>query len=374
MKCVKLIYSEILFFRNQLFFACKMSQLQIVIASVSVILVSVLYYILLVGWAKKPKVSFIKLVFDRANRRIELIALNEEKNPVYVMPSLRLVHFRDPSEYKEQRKNGDNSVSMLEGSNNTNGVIKGYSLLGESEIPVLLNREGESKIVYEIPDEIEMSAYDNVKIDIAYGVSPANLDYTLATTLRVIPKDPESFITVSDAPDFSMLGYMGFKGAYDEAAILKTDILGFDTGLPDISLPEAVEAEKGSRVFENGFPIHSTCVCCGKHKWLTWVVDSQYVCVECKDFLQSQFETPIQEGLVKQDRPASDDEPKARVKFKPRHEKILQLLEDDSLSTKDIAEKLGRKTPNVSSDLKFLLDNKIVDRIKSGKQYVYYIV
>lgn len=32
-------------------------------------------------------------------------------------------------------------------------------------------------------------------------------------------------------------------------------------------------------------PLKSLCVSCGKQKMLNWIVDSKYVCGQCKDFL-----------------------------------------------------------------------------------------
>lgn len=301
---------------------------------------------------RKPQIEFLDLVYDKTARQLELFVVNEGEKPVYVNPSLRLVHFLDPEEWREKKSNGGySSENMVAGKcYQVDSVIKGYTLVGECPESVRIDGRGIRKIIYPLSEDVNLRVYDNIRVDSQYGFDGVS-DERLVNTMRVVLKDDV------DTSVFGNILPEIVKPVYN----------------PNFCLTSSSQ-ENRSVVVETVLPIQAMCVCCGKDKWLEWIVDGNHVCAGCKDFLGGKTngalvlpEPSLKESTLKTDRYGD-------VCLKPRQREILNLLEhENNLNVKKISKLLSIKESTVASDLKSLMEKDLVGRIEIGKRYLYHL-
>jgi len=325
-----------------------------------------------------PDVKFREVRYDKHKNEIQLIVENVSAEPVYVKPAVRVVRLTPADEWK-QKTNSDSPVPMMQAS--AGSVIKGYDLVGEYAIPVRVEPKATRVITYPVRWDLGLKAYDNIKVDSKTGAKPETLDGTLSGTLRINISDALSDEHGGE-PFGSLVPRTASNALSNPAPLLdgglesqKVSASPIDGGV--LSAP-AEEPKLTS--CKSDFPVKSMCYCCGKDKWLSWVVGGNHVCQECKDFLgkdsklsdgglSSEFEEdfePGQEvGVEMIDNPPAD--------LKPRHRKILDILyNENTVSIKELAGILGRGQKSVAEDMRFLLRNNLVDRVKIGGKYKYF--
>ena len=313
-----------------------------------------LLYHAFIRWSK-PKIGFMGLFYDKESKLLELFVVNDGEKPVHVSPSLRLVHFLNPEEWREKNSNGKADMEhMMEGKcYQVDSVIKGYTLLGDCDAPVAVDGRSIRKITYPLGDELDLNVYDNIRVDSKYGFNTV-LNERLFNTMRVVFKDHvDAAVLECPAPET-------LKEPYNPKVCLITPSGG-------IREPKV----------ENCFPVQALCVCCGKSKFLEWVVDGNYVCNECKDFLkgekndvsmlpEEEAELSIGDSTV--------EKHSTKVDLNPRQGGILQLFEhENNLTVKKISSMLSVNQSTVSSDLKSLMDNELLGRVKAGRKYLYHL-
>ncbi|MBM3308745.1 MAG: DeoR family transcriptional regulator [Candidatus Altiarchaeales archaeon] len=320
---------------------------------------------------KKHQLEFLDLVYDSTARQLELFVVNQGEKSVYVNPSLRLIHFLNPEEWREKNSNGNGNGNSSPGymaagkCYQVDSVIKGYSLIGDCPESVRVEGKSVRKIVYPLPDDISLRVYDNIQVDSMYGVN-SDSESRLVNTMRVMLKDDvDCGVFDGVVPE----GVDGIKPAYN----------------PNFCTVPTVDKE--GVIAESDFPLQAMCVCCGKDRWLGWIVDGNHVCSECKDFLDGGVEQLVDEGfpllaeqeaeifvgdILSQREEVCDSG--ADVGLKPRHKEILGLLEhENNLTVKKISKLLSLQESTVVSDLNFLMKSELVGRVKVGNKFMYHL-
>ena len=328
--------------------------------------------ILAVGWGirrwMKPQIEFLDIVYDKRARHLELYVVNESEKPVFVSPSLKLVHFLNPEEWRDKNGNANANGAMLEGKcYQMESVIKGYSMIGQCEGEIKVDSRSVRKIIYPLSDDINLRLYDNIRVDSTYGFKNASGE-RMTGVMRVVVKEDSEPITVNKIPEENV------QPAY----------------LPNFCVvSDSDVAEPYANPTQSGFPVQAMCVCCGKDRWLEWVVDGNHVCGECKDYLagpglpmlpENQAELFVRDFVSKLEdsavasidasRDASRD-----VSVNDRQAELLNLLENENnLTVKKISKHLSIKESTVASDLAYLMHKGIVDRVKIKNRFIYHLV
>lgn len=339
-----------------------------------------------------PDVKFKDIRYDKRKNEVELVVENVSDNRVFVKPALRLVRLTPASEWREKTSNsGLPFMTAAAGS-----VIKGYELLGEYAEAVEVEPKASTVIRYPVMGGQEIRAYDNIKVDSPVGRHPRNLDGSVTGTVQVSFRDHFSddwgqeildLLKECNVPEETAQGAGEGPvdgGVYDDS--LKSG--GADTVLaaeqrkvPDGGvLGGAPETVSESAVRRSDFPIQAICYCCGKERWLSWVVDDNHVCEECRDFLGAS-------KALDRDRPSEASHhmesqeqeyelevvETPKVDLKPRHRDILSALsQENTMSAKEVAKKVERGEKTVAADLRYLLKNNLVDRVKIGNKFKYF--
>jgi very-short-patch-repair endonuclease/biotin operon repressor len=96
---------------------------------------------------------------------------------------------------------------------------------------------------------------------------------------------------------------------------------------------------------------------------------------EVKDILNCKFVRVSEEqsigeqlGLVMK---AINEKPKKEISLSKRQKQILEYLQNQKLSTKELSKKLGFSKSTILKDLKFLIENEQIEKIKSGRNVFY---
>jgi predicted HTH transcriptional regulator len=91
--------------------------------------------------------------------------------------------------------------------------------------------------------------------------------------------------------------------------------------------------------------------------------------LNCK-FVRVSEEQSIGEqlGLVMK---AINEEPKKEISLSKRQKQILEYLQNQKLSTKELSKKLGFSKSTILKDLKFLIENEQIEKVKSGRNVFY---
>ncbi|MBD3387726.1 MAG: hypothetical protein GF416_01645 [Candidatus Altiarchaeales archaeon] len=344
----------------------------------------------------KPDVKFNDVRFNKLRNEIELVVENISDKTLYVKPSLRLVRLTPASEWRERTSNGNTPVPMMTAS--AGSVIKGYELIGEYAEAVPVEAKTTMVIKYPVMRDFGLRAYDNIKVDSEVGKTPEKLDGSVTGTVQMNLSDLLSEDFCDELLDV-LDDYLGASETQEAACDLTV------SGAQDLVLDGGVEEHPvvkddsdGGIFFDfrkSDFPVQAMCYCCGKDKWLNWVVDGNHVCDDCKDFL-SEGDKPSGATFTEASQSSSsnvtdlkDDmlfsgefEPSEygvgmldsnTIELKPRHRRILDILyEENTLSAKELAKRLERNEKPVSTDLRFLLKNNLVDRVKIGGKYKYF--
>lgn len=336
----------------------------------------------------RPSVEFRDLVYNKAAQQLELHVVNSGGRPVYVNPSLRLMHFLDPEEWRGKKSNGGSGVEMLDGRcYGVDSVIKGYTLIGESQGAVVVDGNSLKKIVYPLRHGMNLSLCDNIRVDSHCGFNDASGDLVV-DTLRVSVKDGHDGLdglilepVSSDRLESNRL----FETVSPEGADTVNYLSGgVSSGVeapsynPNFCVVSPFEGGKPKNTVENVFPLQAVCVCCGKEKWLEWVVDGNYVCAGCKDFFQDgsgsqDVLSAENRGVVEIEKSLLQDS-NDDSSLKPRHREILDLLEhENNLTVRKISRLLSVNESTVSSDLKHLMEKDRVGRVQVGRRYLYHL-
>ncbi|MFH1404453.1 MAG: helix-turn-helix domain-containing protein [Candidatus Altiarchaeota archaeon] len=333
-------------------------------------------------------VKFNDVLYDKENEHVELVVENTSGKPFYVKPSLRAVKLTPVSEWREKTSNGNGAgIPMMTAS--AGSVIKGYELIGEYAEPVMVPAHSTVSLKYPLMRDFGLKASDNIRVDASFGSEPlalsGNTSSTIRMNLRELSNDRlesilagEDLDAILDALDEyiqdSGMPYPQKGSVADVVEVESKDSTPEPLGSKDVSEPP-----KYSR---NEYPLESMCYCCGKTKWLNWLVNDNHVCDDCREYLvpqasdseEQQVDTPS--GIIEDE--AVDEASlelvyKDPVNLKPRHEKILDILNsENTASAKDISRKLGRKEKNIAADLRYLMGNGLVDRVKIGRAYKYF--
>lgn len=337
--------------------------------------------VLLFRWRRwgRPLVEFRDLVYNKAGRQLELYVANSGNRAVYVNPSLRLMHFLDPEEWRGRKSNGGSDVNMVDGRfYGVDSVIKGYTLVGESPGAVMVGGNSVEKIVYPLDDDIQLSVCDNVRVDSHCGFHDASGELFI-DTLRVSVKDGQDGLILDSVSSCGGDSNRLFKTISTEDASPCNYISGVTPSdgpeyNPDFCVLSGFSMGHAGRKVEGVFPLQAVCVCCGREKWLEWVVDGNYVCAGCKAFLEGGFgrDTTDSVAVVGVEKPAS-----SRLdvgSLKPRQRDILNLVEhENNLTVKKISRLLSVNESTVAADLKFLMKGDLVGRVQVGRRYLYHL-
>jgi predicted transcriptional regulator len=322
-----------------------------------------------------PDVKFKDVRYNTLKNEVQLVVENVSDKGVFVKPAIRLVKLTSPDEWKA-RQFSDSPIPMMVGS--AGSVIKGYELIGEYAEPVAIEPKTTVIISYPVMRDFGLNSYDNIKVDSPVGHDPVNLVGSVSNTIRM-----NIIGHLTEESSEELLGLLNDRlrsenpvsPAFD-GGILKESVIEPLPGLvvPGVpSVPESLDAKK------SGFPVEAMCYCCGKERWLSWVVGGNHVCQECKDFLGGG----VKLAVTSVDSCELDEELESglglelvesqHVDLKPRHRKILDvLLGENTLSIKELSNKLERDQKSVATDLRFLLKNNLVDRVKIKGKYKYF--
>jgi very-short-patch-repair endonuclease len=96
---------------------------------------------------------------------------------------------------------------------------------------------------------------------------------------------------------------------------------------------------------------------------------------EIKNILNCEFVRVFEEqsigeqlGLVMK---AINEKPQKEISLSKRQKRILEYLQNQKLSTKELSKKLGFSKSTILKDLKFLIENEQIGKIKSGRNVFY---
>ncbi len=309
-----------------------------------------------------PDVRFVDVRYDKAGNELELVVENVSDKTVYVKPALRLVRLTPASEWRERTARSDSPVPMMTAA--AGSVIKGYELIGEYAEPVPVEAGDKAVIKYPVMRDFGLMAYDNIKVDSPVGENPLKMEGSATGTVRLnlseLLKDDKGIIDAINE-------YLEIAEAEDAALNAGGEMLDRGGNSPALD------------VRKSGYPLQARCFCCGNDRWLNWVVEGNHVCDECREFLAGEPEDPCIEvdGCVMDDKECQEvgvelvEQP--RVDLKPRHRQILDALDsENTMSTKELASTLDRGYKAVGSDLRYLLKNNLVDRVKIKGNYKYF--
>jgi DNA-binding transcriptional ArsR family regulator len=331
----------------------------------------------------KPPVKFRDVIYDKNGDEVRLVVENVTDKPVYVKPALRVVRLTPVHEWREKTSNGT-GIPMMAAS--AGSVIKGYELLGEYAEPVLVEPNSTTTVTYPLMRDFGLRAYDNIKVDSVFGSTPEDLSGNTTTTVRMNLSE-----LLNGEQEQDTRGLLHEDQAQLQELVETLEELIHEAALEypqEGSFSEIVRVESKDgqsppdpECRRNEFPIESMCFCCGKQRWLNWVVDGDHVCDECKEYLippQSESDESVDPvfGDVEDD---YEEYPQVEVichepvELKPRHEKILEVLNaENTVSVKEMAKRLNLKEKNISTDLRYLMNHGLVDRVKIGRVYKYF--
>lgn len=274
-----------------------------------------------------PELFCHGLSYDPNANKIRLRVENYGTKPLYVKPAFRLVHLKSAEEWK----NGvaEDGIPMM--SAREMSLIKGYELLNEIDEAVEVPAKNTQDIEVDLGDNYALRAYDNVRVSMLCGMNPIQFTDALHSTLRVK-------LDEASQPEISL-------------------------DLPEVDVTQEIDAPKKpsmrKRVVKNGFPLEATCVCCGQVKWLKWVVDSQHVCVECREFLYEKIRGEYPEEEIELDLSA-------------RQKKIMELIEGEGeVTVRHLSNLLDKSRTTAAKELKTLLKVGAIERRKEKNKHVY---
>jgi len=368
-----------------------------------------------------PDVKFKDVRYIKNKNEIQLVVENVSDKRVWVKPALRVVRLTPAEEWKEKTLNG--GVPMMTAS--AGSVIKGYDLIGEYAVSVPVEPHATYTLTYPVMRDFHLKAYDDIKVDSLVGESQEKLEGSVTATVRMNLSEflneerhedmllellnetslHKTIEAVAQANETGMASASNILARVDggiiepsaptsasEPAVLDVDggtltqvsptQPSLDGGIVSESEPQAPRAREGPAlsVEKSGFPLQALCYCCGKERWLSWVVEGSHVCAECKEFLAK--DKTLVGGLVGGiDLEEDMESPEGGVELigmgaadlKPRHKKILDvLLAESTLSVKELSMKLERDEKAVATDLRYLLKNNLVDRVKIKGRYKYF--
>jgi predicted transcriptional regulator len=321
-------------------------------------------------------VRFKDVRFDNIRNEIQLVVENVSEQRLYVKPALRLMRLMPADEWRA-KTSGNGSIPMMSAS--AGSVIKGYDLIGEYAVSVPVEPNSSSIITYPVMRDFGLKAYDNIKVDSPVGASPDRMNGNASGTVRM------------------NLGGLFSDQYADELLEMFTDQLRLGAVEKPASEPQSLPApamlqdgcidhlqitSDDISAAKSEFPIHSLCYCCGKKQWLNWVVGGSHVCDECKDFLGSKTMVgahSLSPAVMDDDMESASPDlglelvESQSVDLKPRHKKLLDVLQlENTLSIKELSTKVGREMKAVANDLRYLLRNNLVDRVKIHGKFKYF--
>jgi hypothetical protein len=333
----------------------------------------------------KPDVKFKDVRYNELKNEIQLVIENVSDGRVFVKPALRLVRLTPADEWRAKTSNWNSPVPMMTAS--AGSVIKGYELLGEYAEPVAVDAKATVTITYPIMRDFGLKAYDNIKVDSLVGHDPYSLEGSISKTLRM-----NTVGLLSEEGADELLSVLNEQLRADRGVVSVHSVVVFDGGVDlksqshvpaGVCVAEAPVDGGQLEAVRSGFPVQSLCYCCGKERWLSWVVGGNHVCQDCKDFLGGAEKTLVRrdlaadefdDGLESGDLDLGVEFVESQsVDLKPRHRKILDaLLSESTVSIKELSSKLGRDQKSVATDLRYLLKNNLVDRVKIRGKYKYF--
>jgi predicted transcriptional regulator len=320
-------------------------------------------------------IRFKDIRFDKGRNEIQLVVENTSSKRVFVRPSLRLVKITPAEEWKARTESVNSSVPMMTAS--AGSVIKGYDLIGEYADSVGIAPKDSAVITYPLMREFGLKAYDSIKVDSPVGEDPRRMGECVSRTLRMNMSD-----LLSDEYGEELLKLFNdrlvpespqARDGFVEQGEESVAAAQFDGALPQSPPPMSFS--------KSDFPVQSMCYCCGSEKWLGWVVGGNHVCDGCRDMLLTQSQPlkkrPLGAEFDDDCEPGAGVElvESAHIDLKPRHRRILDVLVAEStLSAKELSSKLERDQKSVATDLRYLLKNNLVDRVKIRGEFKYFSV
>jgi hypothetical protein len=315
-----------------------------------------------------PDVVFKDVKYNRPKNEIHLVVENVSGRKVYVRPALRLVKLIHAEEWR-LRNSGTSPIPLMSAS--AGSVIKGYDLIGEYALPIALEPNQTTIIKYPVMRDFGLKAYDNIRVDSPVGEDPRSLEGSVSGTVRM---NFSEFL--SDEYGDELLELFGSHGKIDAPAAPADCLIA---ALPPT---EGIPAPAIHSAIKSVSPVEALCYCCGKERWLNWMVEGRHVCADCKDFLgggatPSDSSSPI--GDLEEDAELADAGlgmeivDSTPMDLKPRHRKILDmLLEENTMSAKELSNRLGRDSKSVACDLRYLMRSSLVDRVRIRSKYKYF--
>jgi len=289
---------------------------------------------------KAPKLRFHNIVYDATLNQLELIVENLSTRSAYIRPSFRLIHLLSPDEWKTQTV--ENGIPMASGRESS--LIKGYDLLGECEDAVSLSANSIEKLIIPLQDDAGIKPYDNIRVDANVGFSDAKLRDSSHSTLRVK-------VVESEVLDLAL-------GLEDDNIFEDELFADLDDVVDDVveASSEAPAETLSDRIRKSSFPLEATCICCGRDKWLNWVVDGTHVCQDCRNFLENKIveDSP---GILAEPAPAAGS----------TADLLLSTLNSagKTLTASELADAVGKSPSSVRAQLKKLQAKKLVSRRKA---------
>lgn len=278
--------------------------------------------------AKSVKLKFSEVLYDPLTNEIQLHIENDCSGTMYVSPSIRLVRFQAIDELKDKASSYDSNLPFMTASSAS--VIKGYDLIGETIDPIQLKGGEKTVLKYPLPEGMKLMVFDTLKIDSFIGSKNDGRIHSVTETLKL--NLASNILTDSALGDLDQTSTI--DGCIETAGLFQTP---FDGGI---------------MASETALDILSKYS--GKRKPNT-IMESP----------DDDGDDSLQFELVNS--PVID--------LKPRHTKILDVLEDETtITAKDLAVALNRKETTVNSDLRFLMKEDLVDRVKIKNTYKYFIV
>jgi len=335
---------------------------EIILVASAVILA---YFLFSIRRHNMPEIFLHNLVYNPNKNILKLTLENYGTKPLHVKPAFRLVHLKSAEEWKTHVT--EDGVPMMAGREMS--LIKGYELLAQANDCIQIPAQDLHDIEFELEEDSNLQAYDNVRISMLCGANPIKLTDAVHSTIRVkvdeviepaMGEEIVGAINLDEILESSKnQGFIPTQGTFE---VVEADFTPTEIELEVPLIEEKDPSKKPSirkRVVRNGFPLEATCVCCGQLKWLKWVVDDRHVCVECRDFLYDKLKdeyTPKELELNLTD----------------RQEKILDHIGAEGETTlKQISDHLGKSRSTTNKEIKALIELGAVEKQKEKNRNLY---
>ncbi len=277
--------------------------------------------------ARNHQLKFNEVRYDPSSNEIELHIVNIGAKGMYVQPAIRLVRFTPIDELRQEAASQEAVPMMMAASGS---VIRGYDLIGEPEEPISIDGRKKTVIRYPLPQELKLNFYDTIKVDSMVGSRSDMVGGFFSNTMKLTFMSKEESGEEEQEQSVPSCEASMLDGAVENGSTFSNP---FDGGLMD----------------DSESPSMSTV--------LAGTMEMMHDLEEDVDMCSIELiDNPL-------------------INLKPRHNKILDTLEEETTVTvKELATKLERTEKPVASDLRYLMGHDLVDRVKIRGMYKYFII